>query len=201
MIYYIYKHTNKINGKVYIGQTCQKPESRWRQGEGYKNSPKFYAAIQKYGWDSFDHEIITTTDSIEKANQLEISLIAQFKANSSDFGYNLQEGGMNGLHSKETKQKMRLNQLGANNSFYGHKHSEATKALISQSERGYKHHHAKKVKCLETGKVFDTLTEAALWCNGSSNFRGKISEVCQGKRLSAGKHPITQQKLHWEYVI
>lgn len=42
----IYKHTNLINNKIYIGQTCQKPEYRWgSEGQGYKNSPHFYAAI------------------------------------------------------------------------------------------------------------------------------------------------------------
>ena len=34
--YIIYKHINKINGKIYIGQTCQKPEYRWNHGKGYK---------------------------------------------------------------------------------------------------------------------------------------------------------------------
>lgn len=35
--YYIYKHINKINGKIYIGQTNQDPERRWRpDGSGYK---------------------------------------------------------------------------------------------------------------------------------------------------------------------
>lgn len=38
----IYKHTNKINNKIYIGQTSQIPERRWREnGSGYKDSPKF----------------------------------------------------------------------------------------------------------------------------------------------------------------
>lgn len=45
--YCIYIHKNKINNKVYVGQTCQKSESRWKLGEGYKNSPKFYNAIKK----------------------------------------------------------------------------------------------------------------------------------------------------------
>lgn len=42
----IYKHTNLINNKIYIGQTRQKPEYRWgSEGQGYKNSPHFYSAI------------------------------------------------------------------------------------------------------------------------------------------------------------
>jgi hypothetical protein len=42
----IYKHTNLINNKVYIGQTSQSPERRWRQGgTGYKDSPRFWQAI------------------------------------------------------------------------------------------------------------------------------------------------------------
>ena len=44
---YIYKHTSP-SGKVYIGQTCQKPEHRWDNGKGYK-SGYFASAIKKYG--------------------------------------------------------------------------------------------------------------------------------------------------------
>ena len=56
----IYKHTNLINGKIYIGQTCQNPEDRWDYGCGYKkHNLHFYNAIKKYGWkEGFSHEII-----------------------------------------------------------------------------------------------------------------------------------------------
>lgn len=57
----VYKHTNRINGKVYIGITSQKVQERWgSQGQKYKGSTYFYHAIQKYGWDNFDHEILFT---------------------------------------------------------------------------------------------------------------------------------------------
>ena len=45
--YCVYAHINKINGKIYIGQTKQNPNSRWSNGYGYKHSPHFYSAIQK----------------------------------------------------------------------------------------------------------------------------------------------------------
>lgn len=45
----IYMHKNKINKKVYIGQTIQEPKDRWKNGAGYKTCTKFYNAIKKYG--------------------------------------------------------------------------------------------------------------------------------------------------------
>ena len=45
--YKVYMHKNKINGKIYIGQTCQEPERRWMNGEGYKTQSLFYNAIKK----------------------------------------------------------------------------------------------------------------------------------------------------------
>ena len=49
--YVIYMHKNKINGKVYIGQTCQNPpEKRWANGKGYSHNPYFTEAIEKYGF-------------------------------------------------------------------------------------------------------------------------------------------------------
>lgn len=56
----------------------------------------------------------------------------------------------------------------------------------------------KKVKCIETQQKFDSLNEAAKWCGLSS---GKIiGTFLSGKRKSAGKHPITNQKLHWQLI-
>ena len=55
--YVVYKHVSP-SGKLYIGITSQKPELRWNYGRNYKENPYFYNAIQKYGWDSFQHEIL-----------------------------------------------------------------------------------------------------------------------------------------------
>lgn len=59
-----------------------------------------------------------------------------------------------------------------------------------------KSNNSKKVICINTGKVFDSIKEAKEWSIGGS----KISEACLNKRKTAGKHPVTGEKLKWEYV-
>lgn len=56
--WFVYMHVNKINSKVYVGITSKKPEERWQKGQGYNSQKYFYRAIQKYGWDSFEHIIL-----------------------------------------------------------------------------------------------------------------------------------------------
>ena len=58
--YTVYMHDNKINHKKYIGITSQDPEKRWRQGTNYKTCIAFQRAVDKYGWDGFDHIILYT---------------------------------------------------------------------------------------------------------------------------------------------
>lgn len=94
--YMLYCHTNKINGKKYFGITTQKDYSRWRSGKGYMNQLDFYKAIQKYGWENFDHEIIKDNLSEADAKKLEQEYILKFHTYVNDpqsNGYNASIGG------------------------------------------------------------------------------------------------------------
>lgn len=105
-IYKVYKHTNILNGKIYIGITKQKPEQRWRNGNGYKNG-HFKNAIQKYGWGNFKHLVLFDRLTQQEAENIEIELIAYFQSNKREYGYNEQNGGnTTGSHSEETKRKI-----------------------------------------------------------------------------------------------
>lgn len=95
--YSVYIHTNKVNGKRYIGVTTRKPEERWANGKGYKDHPHFYAAIQKYGWDNFDHFILEV-GSRELMFQLEQQYIAYYKTTDERYGYNKSLGGESGFY-------------------------------------------------------------------------------------------------------
>ena len=98
------------------------------------------------------------------------------------YEYNNNYGTINKRHSETMK---------------GRKLSEEHKRKISNSIKGNKHPQAKKVKCITTGEIFDYIKEAGRKYNiGSSH----ISKCCKGKAKSAGKHPVTGEKLVWEYV-
>lgn len=93
-IYCVYKHTNKFNGKVYIGITSQHPEKRWKNGYGYEGNEYFYRAIQKYGWDKgFEHEIVVDGLTKEQACAIEIELIQAYDSTNHNSGYNFSSGG------------------------------------------------------------------------------------------------------------
>lgn len=94
--YSVYKHTNKINGKVYIGITVNEPEVRWgKNGRNYERQI-FGKAIQKYGWDNFEHEVLFTNLSRKEANDKEVELISFYHATNREFGYNVALGGTDG---------------------------------------------------------------------------------------------------------
>lgn len=200
-------HRNKINNKVYIGQTKQKIENRWRHGEGYKQCTAFYSAIQKYGWDNFEHIILETNLTLEQANQLEEYYINFYNSTNKEKGYNISKGGNNHTLSDDTKKKIgRKNAI----SKLGSSHTEETKKKMSESHKGKlkqphsigskrkmsKSHQQNFILCITTGEIFYTIKEASDAYNVD---RANISKCCRGLRKSAGKHPITKEKLQWSY--
>lgn len=132
--YKIYIHRNKTNNKAYIGQTHYELQERWRKGRGYKSCTSFNRAIEKYGWDNFEHIIWATGLTQEEANRMETLLIAIFDTTNKEKGYNLCYGGANGKRSKETRERMSKAQL-----------NNAT---------------SKKVLCIELDTIYPSLSEA-----------------------------------------
>lgn len=96
---YIYKISNMINGKIYIGQTILLPERRWRQHElsamntsYYDHNVPLHFAMKKYGLENFRYEIIEECDD-DLLNEREIFWIAHFDSTNPELGYNLSLGG------------------------------------------------------------------------------------------------------------
>lgn len=97
--YYIYKGTNKINGKSYIGQTCDFKSRVWQHLRCYeKEDCLFHRAIQKYGRDNFSWEIIETCENRKEATRLEKHYIELY--NTYRNGYNENKGGVGGHNAR-----------------------------------------------------------------------------------------------------
>lgn len=169
----VYVHTNKINGKKYVGVTCRDLKIRWAKGKGYKR-PKdqgealshFYHSIQKYGWDNFEHEIVKDGLTKAEAAEEEKRLIALYDTTNPEKGYNVTLGGdgsSGAKHSDGTRKllsrltKERFAQNPESNPFKGKHHTEETKEKLRQSHKrmydGEKNpfagkHHTEKTKAL-----------------------------------------------------
>lgn len=91
--YLVYMYTNNINGKKYIGVTTNIKKRAGGRGGYYRGSPRFYNAIQKYGWENFEVSIIKDGLSKKEASTIEKDLISKFKTIDKNYGYNLQRGG------------------------------------------------------------------------------------------------------------
>lgn len=115
--YTIYKHTNRINGKCYIGQTKREDLTRrWTGGHGYKECRHFYNGILKYGWKSFAHEILETGLTEEQANDREQFYIALYRSDDPQYGYNIRKGGQERFSfSEEGLRRISECSTGANN--------------------------------------------------------------------------------------
>ena len=156
-MYIVYMHISPSD-KRYIGITKTNVNKRWRNGRGYEYNQYFTNAINKYGWDNFQHIIIAKGLDEETAKWLEIELIREWNTTNREYGYNQTLGGegRNGwIYSEEWKKNRSISMMGENNHIYGEHHTEETKEKISNSRKGkycgenhhmYGEHHTKETK-------------------------------------------------------
>ena len=134
---WIYMHKNKINGKVYIGQTIRKKAYyRWGyNGKSYiNNNPNshFSNAIKKYGWNNFEHIIICECE-LNELDDMERKYIKLFDSTNPEKGYNSETGGnKNKTISESVKKKI-------SESHKGKKRRKLTteeKKILSENRKG-----------------------------------------------------------------
>ena len=126
----IYRLTNTINGKKYIGKTVNF-KSRMRDHKNSKDAFYVHRAIRKYGWNTFKKEIIIDDIPEEDLSNMEVCYIAVENTKKPN-GYNLTDGG---------------------EGTSGHKHTEEWKKKQSERMAGFKHTEESRKKMSEIRKL------------------------------------------------
>jgi len=200
---YIYKIVNKIDNKIYVGQTIGDLDIRWK-GHLKKGSNCRYLkyAIKKYGVDNFELKLVCITFD-NQLDDMEIKYIEKYNCLVPK-GYNLRIGGNIGRHHEETKQKISeslksryQNGLIPPRSQLGIPHSEITKKKISEANKGHRNSQESINKQIISNRrnktiqfniegnrlnEFNSCKEAAKYIGSTTS---GISRCCLGKTKTA----------------
>lgn len=187
----VYAHINKANGKIYIGITGRDVNKRWKNGRGYIYNVHFWKAINKYGWNNFEHEIIASNLTEEEAKNMEIILINKLNTTDYKFGYNEDKGG--GMPPKL---------YGDKNPYYKVAPTKAIKAsIISRTGKSLSEEHKKKISngclnkngkyimCIETNIIYPSLGEVE-----------RTLKINRSNLCNAVKNGNKCGGFHWKYV-
>lgn len=135
----IYKTTNLINGKIYIGQDTKNNQNYLGSGKILKYS------INKYGKDNFIKEILEYCKNIDELNEREKYWITELNSTNREIGYNVTFGGQSGWmlglkHTEDTKLNYSIKRkgvlIGEKNGMYGKKHTDESKKKMSNPKFG-----------------------------------------------------------------
>ena len=211
---YIYKITNKINGKCYIGKTERTIEIRWKEHlKNYTKSVEYskplYAAMRKYGAENFFIEEIEKVDNNSTLNEREIYWIEYYQSFKN--GYNATLGG-DGRHFLDYKLICALyDELQSCKAVADKLHiDEKNVSAIVKANGQIVFHHCENVPSSKIihmyslndnyEQTFPSVQKAAEWCVeqglckiANSGARGHIGDCARGKRKTAYQHK-------WKYA-
>lgn len=180
----IYKVTNKINNKVYIGQTVQGFRRRYHR-KGNNSVEKLYNStenehlkysIRKYGIDNFYiNECFDVAFSLKELNIKEELWIKHYNSTNRDKGYNIMNGGDNRRMPQSQKDKL-------------------SKIKKEQYLSGKISLMSKEVICLNNLEIFNSMKEACEKYNCNIN---QMVRCCKHNGISCGKY--NNEPLLWMY--
>lgn len=182
IIWSIYRITNLLNNKVYIGQT-KDPKTRWSRHKSdaklnKKTNYHLYDSMRKYGIDNFLFEIIVQTQNIENIDCLEIDCINLYNSTDPNIGYNNSPGGQsNKLVSKSTREKISNSLKGRISPRLGYKLSKDEKQHLSILNTGNTYRLGFKTS-LETKNLLSEINTGKIV---SLETRQKMSQSMVGK--------------------
>lgn len=202
----IYKATNIVNGKVYIGQTIKTLEER-REGHiesARKPVFRFHKAIARYGIENFKWEVIDTANNIDELNQKEGYWIEHY--NSYRTGYNDTKGDLNPMNYEEVKKRhdktMRSAEVRkkisetmkahiANGDFFTDEH----RRKISEKLKGNKHGLGKKRPQHAIEATSKALKKSVYCIDKDGNFVKEFEYVKDAAQWLKDKYPNRSQDL------
>ena len=143
----VYKITNKVTNKAYVGYTDSTFE--WRLDQHFKaaekyegSSRKFYNSIQKHGTGCWTAETLYEGLTVEQAKELEIKSIAKFDTYNNGYNSTLGGDGNNGIVQTEEANRKRSKALKGIAKDYdrmlGKTHTKESKQKIAQAHTGMK---------------------------------------------------------------
>ena len=202
-MHYLYKITNQLNQKIYIGQTIDE-KRRWQAHKSYAKNPErtgqyIHRAMAKYGVDSFIYEVIAICLTQQDTDETEIQLIKQYDSRNKEFGYNIRPGGetmseeerkvlsegmmgntycLGNIETEEHKQNISKAMLGKQNSL-GTIRSEEFKQNLSQINSGKNHPQFGISKSEETKRKISETKKGRTWklINGKRVYSNKTNTI------------------------
>ena len=182
----IYMIKNKINGKIYIGQTKRSLDQRITGHINSKNNSYIGNALRKYGLENFDISIVDQAENNEVLNDKEMEYI-KFYDCMIPKGYNLTSGGegiKDYIFSEESKDKMSNSHKGKPGYWEGKELPEYVKEKIRQTHKGVPSPLKGKTGRKQTAETKEKIAAAGIGRIVTEETREKISRANLGKVMS-----------------
>lgn len=171
----VYKCTNLINDKIYIGKTYNfKKRKQQHCWDLNKYISYFHNAISKYGKENFQWNILNEVKTNKEANELEIFWINYFKSNNFKYGYNMTIGG-EGFTGYKWTEEMRKKRSGINHHLYNKHHTKEARNKIKKARKNQIIKHSKETK----KKISNSNRDKIIL----KECREKISKTKTGKKI------------------